>query len=354
MDIKQLEYDETNFKKYIEKPVGLYSKIEKSNRIINSCAKINKIINVSEDYETNLKETNSHTESTIITGSEFVSSKTIQSASFAVAAEIGLEISAVGGFTPISCAVGALGASLIYLTGLEMAEQTKQITNHVVKNTIQTVKQIKNELPESIKNIIYECISEPVEQTLKFTYNFGIQTINKVKQTVSSVICENWEKINPNGTIIYCEDLEQNKIEITLDKKISTKIYNYCKISDNNYQIPYYSYYPLILDDFIGTKTQTFESRYNKFEEKINSFEYQLENYDFASRVTKHTPYEQLVLDLPKPNSRLITRHHINPNTIPDYRVQVNISGSGSGGGGGGLTAVGCVVAIAIKVSFLF
>jgi len=358
----QLEYkentiDEFEIKKNIDKPVKLISKLKKDNLIANTYTKVNKIISVCEDWDNNFKETNSHTESAIITTTEFVSSKTVQGTSFVLATEVGLGIAATGGFTPVSCAACAIGATLTYLSGLEAAEQTKQIAKHITTNTIHTIKQINNGLPGYIKNIIYECVSEPVEQTLKFGYNLSVQTINKIKQTVSAVLYENWEKLTPNSIIIYCSDQNQNKIEISLDKKISTKIYYYCKSGSDNYHIsPDYNYYPTVLDDFELGRTklpnQSFEAKYNKFEEKINSFEYQLENYDFASQITKQTPYEQLVLTLPRPNSRLITSHYINPNTIPDYRVNVHVSGGS--GGGGGMTAVGCVVAIAIKVSFIF
>jgi len=344
--------DEYDYKKSIEKPVKLIFKLKK-NLATNTISKVNKIITVSDDYYNNLEKTNSHTEAAIITTAAITSSKTVESASLVLATEVGTGIAAGGGYTPLAIVGGVLGAGVTYLSGLEAAEQTKQLVKNVTTNTLHIVKQIKNELPGYIKDIIYSCVSNPVEQALKFVYDLSVQSTNKIKQTVSEVLCKNWENLSPNSTIIYCEDLNQNKIEILLDKNISTKIFDYCRTgSNNNHLSPDYNYYSTVLNDLGMTKlpNQSFELEYKKFEEKFNSFQYQLENCNFTSQIAKkQTPYEQLALTLPRPNP---IRHRIDPNTIPDYKVNVHVSGGS--GGGGGMTAVGCVVAIAIKVSFLF
>jgi len=348
--------DEFDYKKSIEKPVKLIFKIKK-NLATNTISKVNKIITVSDDYYNNLEKTNSHTEAAIITTAAITSSKTVESASLVLATEVGTGIAAGGGYTPLAIVGGVLGAGVTYLSGLEAAEQTKQLVKNVTTNTLHIVKQIKNELPGYIKDIIYSCVSNPVEQTLKFVYDLSVQSTNKIKQTVSEVLCKNWENLSPNSTIIYCEDLNQNKIEILLDKNISTKIFDYCRFgSNNNHLSPDYNYYSTVLNDFCLGMTklpkQSFESKFNEFEEKFYSFEYQLEKYDFTSQIaTKQTPYEQLETTLPRPNPKLLSRHRIDPNTIPDYKVNVHVSGGS--GGGGEIAAVG-VVAIAIRVSFLF
>jgi len=86
-------------------------------------------------------------------------------------------------------------------------------------------------------------------------------------------------------------------------------------------------------------------NKYKKFEENFNSFQ-------FFEKTTPKTPYEKLMLDIPKPNSKLLTRHKINSNSIPDYHVNVIVNGNGSNNGL--MSGVGCCVVFAIQVSFIF
>lgn len=319
-----------------------YLKLTKSNKLTNIANKINKSINIYEDYEKEFKKTNKHIDTTSIIIGEKVSSGIVNSANLALSSEIGLSIASSGGFTPLSCIGGAIASTITFCTGLDLNDKIiKPYVKNTMKNTINTIKQIKNELPENIQDIIYECISHPIEETLKKNHNLIKETIDKIKYTVNSILCENWQKIHPNETIIYCEDLYKNKVSITLNKQISTKIYDYCRIGMNYYDTNYSEF---MNNEFINSKQNlsNFALKYNNFKDNMNYFDV----------TTTKTPYEKLTMNIYRPNSKLLKRHYIDPNTIPDYRVNIIVDGKDSNNGI--LAGIGCSVIFVVKISFLF
>ena len=200
-------------------------------------------------------------------------------------------------------------------------------------------------MPKYTQEIIYECISDPIEKTLRQTYKSSFETINVIKNTISSILIDNWEKIKPKETIIYCEDIKQNKIVIELDKQTVTKIWNYCQYSQNEFEFDYG-----FGNEFTNKNkpASQFENIYSDYKNKFDDFQLGLSQYNFTEQ--KLTPYEQIKIS--KPNTSLLTRTYINPS-IPDYIVSCQVSGGGRGGNGIG-AAIGTGLVIAIKISFIF
>ena len=342
------QFDPNELKKGFEKPVKLYTMIKSNNKIVRTYTKISNSVNVLKDYKSNLNQTNSHTESAIITGTEFVVTKSTQTMGFVFASEIGLKIAALGGFTLPACLAGTIVGGTTFCLGLEASEQIKSITNNITTHTIKYASQI---LPGYIQEIIRECIGEPVEQFLKSAYTFGSESINKITNTISQILYENWDKLKPEQTIVYCEDLDKKKISVELNKQVATRVYNYCQSGLKNLdEMKFLGCYG---SEYSGTSKSAFQ--FKEFNSKINDFQTQLNSYDFVSKTTNPTPYELVLMDFSKsrPNPNLITRNKINSNSIPNYQASVHVLGGG-GGDSGILAGVGGAVIIAIKVSFLF
>ena len=248
---------------------------------------------------------------------------------------------------------GAVASTTTFLCGLDVNKKIlKPIVKNTINNTINDIKKIKNKLPNHIQDIIYECISQPIEQSLKNTHHLIDEKINIIKDTINKILCENWEKIKPNETIIYCEDLNQNKISISLNKQITTKIYDYCRIGTNNY---YESInYQFTNNEFMDSNQNlsTFSLKYENFNNNFNSLQYNLNHFNFIDKINYQINYDKNVLKINRPNSSLLKKHHINPNTIPDYKVNIIIDGKDSNSGS--LAGIGCCIAIAIQFSFIF
>jgi len=342
------QFEPNKLKKGFEKVIKLTTKIKSNNKIVRTYTKISNPVNVLKDYKSNLNQTNSHTESAIITGTEFVATKSTQTMGFVLASEIGLKIAASGGFTLPACLAGSIVGGTTFYLGLEASEQIKSITNNVTTHTIKYARQM---LPGYIQPIIRECIGEPVEQFLKSAYTLGSESISKIINTISQTLYENWDKLKPEQTIVYCEDLNKKKISIELNKQVATRVFNYCQSGLKNHdEMKCLGRYGT---EYSGTSKSAFQ--FNEFNSKINDFQTQLNSYDFVSKTTNPTPYELVLMDFSKsrPNPNLITRNKINSNSIPNYQVSVHVSGGG-GGDSGILAGVGGAVIIAIKVSFLF
>lgn len=329
----------------ISKPIAIVEETLQDNKIVKTYSKINKIVHCIDDYNENLQETKSHIDSTILTSTGIISESMSQTCGFVIASTVGIEIAAVGGFTPPACITGAIGASVVFVASLDVSSQVKIITKSIVSETIEYSKKQKNKLPKYIKEIIYECISDPIEQTLRQIYNSSFETINVIKNTISSILIDNWEKIKPEGTIIYCEDIKQNKIEIELNKQTVTKIWNYCQYSQNEFEFDYG-----FGNEFTNKNkpTSQFENIYSDYKNKFDDFQLGLSQYNFTEQ--KLTPYEQIKIS--KPNTSLLTRTYINPS-IPDYIVSCQVSGGGGGRNSIG-GAIGTGLVIAIKISFIF
>ena len=331
----------------ISNPINIVEETLQDNKIIKTYSKINKIAHCIEDYNENLLETKSHIDSTILTSTGIISESISKRCGFVIASTVGIEIAAVGGFTPPACIAGAIGASVVFVESLKCSKQVKIITKSIVSETIEYSKKQKNKLPKYIQEIIYECISNPIEQTLRQIYNSSFETINVIKNTISSILIDNWEKIKPKGTIIYCEDIKQNKIEIELDKQTVTKIWNYCQYSQNEFEFDYG-----FGNEFTNKNkpASQFVNIYSDYKNKYDDFQLGLSQYNFTEQ--KLTSYEQIKIF--KPDTSLLTRTYINPSIIPDYTVSCQISGGGGGGGNSIGAAIGAGLVIAIKISFLF
>lgn len=338
----------------ISKPIDIVEETHSDNKIIKFYSKINKITNSYEDYNENLHETKSHINSTILTSAGIVSESISQTYGFALASEVGIGIATVGQFTPPACIAGAIGACVVFVTSLDVSKQVKVITKSIVSETINYSKQIKNKLPKYIQEIIYECISEPVEKTLGQIYKSSSETIKNVKNTISSILIDSWEKIKPEGTIIYCEDIKQNKIKIELDKQTTIKIWNYCQYGQNDFEFDYgYDFANKFVNGFTNTNKSSsqFSHIYSDHKNKFNNIQLELSQYNFTEQ--KLTPYEQIKIF--KPNTSLLTRTYINSSIIPDHKVSCQVSGESGRGGENSLgTAIGVGLVIVIKISFLF
>jgi hypothetical protein len=331
----------------IKKSLKVWKQLEPTNIPIKLINKINKIDNLVSEYENNLGITNSHIESTLITTSKTISEGSIQATSIVVGSEIGLEIAAGGGFTPVSCFLGAGVAAGISIIGIDSSKQIGIGVKKLSGNIISGVKTFSKSLPKYAQDLIYECVSEPVEKVLTSVYNLSRESINGIKNTITNVLADGWEKLLPQSTIIYCEDFNSNKIEIQLDKSIGTKIYNYCHGVDfyecNCGQEIYFN--NRCWDLTCPNKPTKFSLKYDEFESDLNLLKSILSKFNFVS--TKLTPYEQIY----KPRTNILTRTKINSNTIPDYKVICNVSRGDSGGIGG---ILGTCVVIAIQVSWAF
>lgn len=329
----------------ISNPIAIVEETLQDNKIVKTYSKINKIAHCIDDYNENLQETKSHIDSTILTSTGIISESISKRCGFVIASTVGIEIAAVGGFTPPACIAGAIGASVVFVESLKCSKQVKIITKSIVSETIEYSKKQKNKLPKYTQEIIYECISDPIEKTLRQIYKSSFETINVIKNTISSILIDNWEKIKPKETIIYCEDIKQNKIVIELDKQTVTKIWNYCQYSQNEFEFDYG-----FGNEFTNKNkpASQFENIYSDYKNKFDDFQLGLSQYNFTEQ--KLTPYEQIKIS--KPNTSLLTRTYINPS-IPDYIVSCQVSGGGRGGNGIG-AAIGTGLVFAIKISFLF
>ena len=329
----------------ISNPIDIVEKTLQDNKIIKTYSKINKIAHCIDDYNENLQKTKSHIDSTILTSTGIISESISQTCGFVIASTVGIEIAAVGGFTPPACIAGAIGASVIFVESLDVSRQVKIITKSIVSETIEYSKKQKNKLPKNIQEIIYECISDPIEQTLRSIHKSSFETINVIKNTISSILIDNWEKIKPKETIIYCEDIKQKKIVIELDKQTVTKIWNYCQYSQDEFEFDYG-----FENEFTNKNkpASQFVNIYSDYKNKFDDFQLGLSQYNFKEQ--KLTPYEQIIIS--KPNISLLTRTYINPS-IPDYIVSCQVSGGGGGGNSIG-SAIGAGLVIAVKISFLF
>lgn len=333
----------------ISKPIDIVEETQKNNKIIKTYSKINKITHCIEDYNENLLKTKSHIDSTILTSAGIVSESIFQTYGFAIASKIGIDIATVGGFTPQACVVGAIGASVVFVASLDVSRQVKTITNIIVSETIEYSIKQKNKLPKYIQEIIYECISEPVEQNLRQIYKSSSETISMITNTISSILIDGWEKIKPEGTIIYCEDIKQNIIKIELDKQTTTKIWNYCQYSQNEFEFDN-EFANGFANEFTNTNklSSQFSNSYSNYKNKFDNFQMELSQYNFTEQ--QSTPYEKIKIS--RPNTSLLTRTYINPSTIPEYKVSCQVYETGGCGGGGAIIGAGLV--IAIKISFLF
>jgi hypothetical protein len=343
----------------ISKPIDIVEETLQDNKIIKTYSKINKITHCIEDYNENLHETKSYIDSTILTSAGIVSESISQTYGFAIASKIGIDIATVGGFTPQACVIGAIGASVVFVASLDVSRQVKTITNIIVSDTIEYSIKQKNKLPKYIQEIIYECISEPVEQTLRQIYKSSSETISMITNTISSILIDGWEKIKPEGTIIYCEDIKQNKIKIELDKQTTTKIWNYCQYSQNEFEFNNEfanGFANGFANEFTNTNkpSSQFSNSYSNYKNKFDNLQMELSQYNFTEQ--KSTPYEKIKIS--RPNTSLLTRTYINPSTIPEYKVSCQVYETSGGGGGGGSGSGGAIIGaglvIAIKISFLF
>ena len=61
----------------------------------------------------------------------------------------------------------------------------------------------KNKLPKYTQEIIYECISDPIEKTLRQIYKSSFETINVIKNTISSILIDNWACIYMKSSMLY-------------------------------------------------------------------------------------------------------------------------------------------------------
>jgi len=338
---------DANISDAIKKSLKVWKQLEPTNIPIKLINKINKIDDLVSNYNDNLEKTNSHIESTVITTSKTISEGSIQTISTTVGSEIGLEIAAGGGFTPVSCFLGAGVAAGISLVGIDSSKQIGIGVKKLSENIISNVKKITKSLPKYAQDLIYECVSEPVEKVLTSVYNLSRESIDGIKNTITNVLTDGWKKLLPQSTIIYCEDFNSNKIEIQLDKFVGTKIYNYCH-GTNFYGYGFESGFNLdnrCWDFTCPNKPTKFSLKYDEFEYNLYLLKSNLSKYNFTE--TKLIPYEQIY----KPNTNILTRTKINPNIIPDYKVSCNVSGGGSGGIGG---ILGSCVVIAIQVSWVF
>ena len=150
----------------ISKPIAIVEETLQDNKIVKTYSKINKIVHCIDDYNENLQETKSHINSTILTSTGIISESISKRCGFVIASTVGIEIAAVGGFTPPACIAGAIGASVVFVESLKCSKQVKIITKSIVSETIEYSKKQKNKLPKYTQEIIYECISDPIEQTL--------------------------------------------------------------------------------------------------------------------------------------------------------------------------------------------
>lgn len=342
---QQSNSSDANVSDAIKKSLKVWKQLEPTNIPIKPINKINKIYDLVSEYENNLEKTNSHIESTVITTSKTISEGSIQTTSIVVGSEIGLEIAAGGGFTPVSCFLGAGVAAGISLVGIDSSKQIGIGVKKLSEKIISDVKTFSKSLPKYAHDLIYECVSEPVEKVLTSVYNLSRESIDTIKNTITNVLTDGWEKLLPQSTIIYCEDSNLNKIEIQLDKSIGTKIYNYCHRTDFYGYESGFNFNNRYGDLTCPNNPTKFSLKYNEFESDLNLLKLNLSKYNFAE--TKLIPHEQIY----KPNTNILTRTKINPNTIPDYKVSCNVSGGGSGGIGG---ILGTCVVIAIQVSWVF
>jgi hypothetical protein len=304
---------------------------------LNKVAKIIKYDEILNKYNKNLNNTNSHTKSIIITSSQEISKKTTQ---FVPAMEMATIIASSGGYTPYSIACGAITGTIVYLANEKLSEDVSNLVGKTITKTLELTSEYKNKLPEYVKNTIFEYVSNPIEQSLSSIYTSSREIINNVKQTVTKIICDNYKKMKPSETIIYCNDINKNNIEINLDKIIVTKILNCCNISN------YDSDFNLLFNNY---SISTYVDK--NFSEKINlknTFEKSPKlNLENIQDINYEIPKCQL-LPIYKPNTSLISK----PITthIPDYNVSCSMKG---GGGFGNCGFIGVVV-IAVQFSFVF
>lgn len=366
--------------KAAKKLVKIYGKLYKDKVPVIACSKAFKIIGVTQDYNSTLKETKSHTESALVTAAEFAVTKSFEAAGIASAFDAGLGIAASGGFNPYSCGAGTVVFAAGSLATLEVSEEFKEITNKVTKQAIGVVKSGYKKLPGHIREIIHECIGKPVEDSLKSVHIVGSETIEKVTRTISSGLYDVWDKLKPEPIVICCEDLQQKKVYINLNKQVVTKIYNYCHASssglgsgldsgfgsvfcsdlgfgsgsntDFGFDSGFGSGFNSRFDTGLVTQysgTSNFASKYKEIVTRTNDFKYQLDSYDFVSKTTLQTPYELITRNIPRPNPNLINRHLSNDYSIPDYKVTVHVTVKKDNGFGavlGGVFSVGIQIAI--------
>ena len=359
--------------KAAKKLVKIYGKLYEDKVPVIACSKAFKIIGVTQDYNSTLKETKSHTESALVTAAEFAVTKSFEAAGIASAFDAGLGIAASGGFNPYSCAAGAVVFAAGSLATLEVSEEFKEITNKVTKQTIGVVKSGYKKLPGHVREIIYECVGKPVEDSLKSVHIVGSETIEKVTRTISSGLYDVWDKLKPEPIVICCEDLQQKKVYINLNKQVVTKIYNYCHASSSGFGSVFCtdSGFGLGFNTDFGfdsgfgsgfnsrfdtgliprySGTSSFASKYKEIETRTNNFKYELDSYDFVSKTTLQTPYELITRNIPRPNPNLINRHLSNDYSIPDYQVTVHVTVEKDSGIGGFIACAAFSIVFKIQI----
>lgn len=326
----------------------IYSKIVTNNPYIDGFISATRIINIVNDYNKNLKETNSHSKSLIITASEFFSAKMYQTIGFSCAFYVGNIVASSGFYSLPACFLGAGTTAVIIVASVSTTDDVKSCTKIIVKKTVDLTQKItKKVVPIYVREMIYNCINKPVEQRLKLTYNFCSETINKITHEISSTLYNSWEKIHPEKNTICCKDTDGKIISIDLNKNISTKIYNYCKVGSN-------CYFP---NDIFEQNNFIIGNKYNgtsKFEQTTfnNSTDLNLKisksckslkqfnnsTYSFPSNFMDFTNSLNSI-DFLKNDPILTSMHKINSHSIPNYiynSPDANYKYQSNGIGGGG------------------
>lgn len=330
-----------------------------NNKVIKKLNKFNTISEFVDDYNEEFKKTKSHVKSTIITGTRFIVNNAIDPIIMAGSIAVGMEVAGVGAFTHPACVAGVVACTTTFIVGSKISENADEIAKNISSSTFDFAKEMKNKLSPNVKKIIYKCVSKPIEKSLETIYEITNKTSEYIKQVVTNVIYDNWNKIEPSGTIIYCSDLNEKKITIELNSNIASKIYNYCnyysKNSNNFAWDNFNSNYEPNFGSNPYTPKSNFANTFQQFSRDLGDFETKLSNlpktfnFDLPKNSTSEnlTPYEQIKII--RPDTNLLTRTRIDTNSIPNYIVSCSITESRGGFG----STIGIGICFMIKVAII-
>jgi hypothetical protein len=288
-----------------------------NNKIINKISKIVSALDLVTNYNKELNKTNSHIESTLVTGIGLVTETIVENVGIASAVTVGGMMSTGG---PVGTACGIIVGGTIYNESKQFASKSKEVAKIATKKTIEIVQNVKSKLPKTAQKLIYECISEPVETSLKFIYDLSVHSIQIIKETITNIICDNWENITSVGKLIYSiVDSDNKKITVELNQNITDQILTYCHVYSN---IDFTLDYHHIKN---GYKSE-FEQSYREFQYNFDNFQSNLSN--LPSNVP--TPYDKVKII--RPRTELFERYNFNNICIPNYTVTTSISNRGNNG----------------------
>lgn len=329
--------------------------------------KINKlraVDDVVEEYKENLEETKSHVDSVLMTGVKKVTEHVVGNACLTGSLAAGTYVSTVGGFTPPSLVAGFVTSVSSYV----MCSETTKNMGDVAKNTVRHASNQVRKLPDFARGIIKKCISPSVDKSISTSTNIGTgtgtgtnigtststgtnigtsaQSIDKVKDVMSDVIFNNWEKIEENGAIIYCEDIDKKQIQLEIGNYTVKKIVDYCnKLSEQNN-----SNIHMFENASVCKSTNTmYTNMYNtnmNLDNMVRKYNFEYTNTDVF------TKYNEPIPRIHEPNYGLLERVNIGRmgSSIPDYTVTCTVTETKSRGAIG---IIGSALCIMVKIAIV-